>query len=142
MDEKYQCIGRNIGEIHRASIMYFANEFSKFNIGAGQYVFLLNLYRNEGITQDELTSIVKLDKATTARALKKLEDEGYVKRVRREDDKRFYSIMLTEKAKEIKQDIYSIMNTWEEKMRNCFTDEESKELIRLLNKLNNSIYKK
>ena len=102
-------IGKYIGELHRASGIYFSKKFSKFGIGAGQYVFLLNLYKNSGITQEELTEKVKLDKATTARAIKKLEDEGYVSRVKKESDKRAYKLELTEKAENIKEEVYSIM---------------------------------
>lgn len=80
----YKYIEKHIGIIHRAACMYYSKELSKFGIGSGQYLFLLNLYRNEGITQEELTEQVKLDKATTARAIKKSEIEGYVKRIKKE----------------------------------------------------------
>lgn len=134
----YQHIGKYIGEIHRASYMYFGKRFNKFGIGAGQYLFLLNLYENDGITQEELTRKVRLDKATTARAIKKLEDEGYVRRIKKESDKRAYRLELTEKAEQIKDDVYSIMNEWESEIRMCFTDDESQELMNLLNKLSKS----
>lgn len=133
-----QHIGKYIGELHRASGIYFSKKFNKFGIGSGQYIFLLNLYRNSGITQEELTDIVKLDKATTARAIKKLEEEGYVSRVKKENDKRAYRLELTEKAENIKEEVYSIMNQWESKVRSCLTQEETEELINLLSKLRNS----
>lgn len=133
-----QHIGKYIGELHRASSIYFSKKFNKFGIGSGQYIFLLNLYRNSGITQEELTDIVKLDKATTARAIKKLEEEGYVSRVKKENDKRAYRLELTEKAENIKEEVYSIMDQWENKVRSCLTKEETEELINLLSKLRNS----
>lgn len=133
-----QHIGKYIGELHRASGIYFSKRFNKFGIGSGQYIFLLNLYRNSGITQEELTDIVKLDKATTARAIKKLEEEGYVSRVKKENDKRAYRLELTEKAENIKEEVYSIMDQWENKVRSCLTQEETEELINLLSKLRNS----
>lgn len=134
----YQHIGKYIGEFHRYSCIYFAKKFSRFGIGSGQYLFLLNLYNSNGITQEELTDKVKLDKATTARAIKKLEDMGYVKRVKKESDRRAYKLEITEKAEQIKEEVYSIMDEWEAKIRSCFTNEESQELSRLLNKLSKS----
>ena len=131
----YQNIGKYIGEIHRASGIYFTKKFSKFGIGAGQYLFLLNLYTHDGITQEELTDKVKLDKATTARAIKRLEDEGYVNRVKKENDRRAYNLKLTEKAEQIREEVYLIMDEWETEVRNCLTNEESQELMNLLNKL-------
>lgn len=135
---EYTYIGKYIGMIHRTACAHFSKEFSKFGIGSGQYLFLLNLYKNENITQEELTEKLKLDKATTARAIKKLEEEGYVKRIKRESDKRAYSLMLTKKAKDIQEEVYYIMSEWENMIKSCFTEEESEELMRLLNKLTKS----
>ena len=136
--EGYQHVGKYISDIHKSGCIYFNKEFRELGIGAGQYIFLLNLYRCDGITQEELTAKVKLDKATTARAIKKLEDKGYVKRVKKENDRRAYKLELTEKAEEIREKVYLIMNEWDIKVRNCFTNEESQQLMKLLNKLSKS----
>ena len=133
-----EVIGKHIGEIHRSSCIYFGKKFKKLGIGSGQYLFLLNLYKHDGMTQEELTQKVKLDKATTARAVKKLEDEGYVKRVKKENDKRAYSLQITEKGEQIKEDVYLVMNEWENEVRKCLSKEESEQLAKLLNKLSKS----
>ena len=36
--------------------------------------------------------------------------------MRRDDDKRAYSIMATEKAESIKKDVFLILDSWEEKL--------------------------
>jgi DNA-binding MarR family transcriptional regulator len=136
--EGYEHIDKYISDIHKSSCIYFNKEFGKIGIGAGEYTFLLNLYKCDGITQEELTEKVKLDKATTARAIKKLEDKGYVKRVRKENDRRAYKLEITEKADQIREKVYLIMDEWETKVKNCFTNEESQELMKLLNKLSKS----
>lgn len=118
-------------------MMYFSKKFSKFNIGAGQCFLLVRLYENQGITQEELSSMLSLDKTTIARNLKKLDDQGYIKRIKREDDKRSYSIDVTEKSLKIKDEVYRILHSWEERLNSCLTNDESKQLIILLNKLNN-----
>lgn len=136
-NEEYEYIGKNIGKVHRMSMMYFSKKFSKFNVGAGQCFLLVRLYENQGITQEELSSMLSLDKTTIARNLKKLDDQGYIKRIKREDDKRSYSIDVTEKSLKIKDEVYRILHSWEEKLNSCLTNDESKQLIILLNKLNN-----
>ena len=70
-NEEYEYIGKNIRKVHRMSMMYFSKKFSKFNIGAGQCFLLVRLYENQGITQEELSSMLSLDKTTIARNLKK-----------------------------------------------------------------------
>jgi len=136
--ESCEAIGKYIGEIHRSSCIYFGKKFKRFGIGSGQYLFLLNLYKHDGITQEELAQKVKLDKGTTARAIKKLEDQGYVKRVKKENDRRAYKLEVTEKAEQIKKDVYVIMNEWENEVRKCLANEESQQLANLLNKLSKS----
>lgn len=136
--EDYQHISKYISDINKSSCIYFNKEFGKIGIGAGEYIFLLNLYKHDGITQEELTEKVKLDKATTARAIKKLENKGYVKRVKKESDRRAYKLKITDKAEQIREKVYLIMYEWETKVRKCFTNEESQELMILLNKLSKS----
>lgn len=136
--ESCEAIGKYISEIHRSSCIYFGKKFKRFGVGAGQYLFLLNLYKHDGITQEELAKKVKLDKGTTARAIKKLEDQGYVKRVKKENDRRAYKLEVTEKAEQIKKDVYVIMNEWENEVRKYLTNEEAQQLVNLLNKLSKS----
>lgn len=134
--------GKIIARIHKMSMMYLTKQFSRFNIGSGQCFFLVKIYNNPGITQEELASAMFLDKGTTARAIKVLEDNGYIERVRRDDDKRAYSIVATEKAESIKRDVYLILDSWEESLKGCFNADEEKQFITLLNKITNSDFLK
>lgn len=136
----YHHIGKYIGEIHRASTMYFGKRASKFGIGAGQFFFLLNLYKRDGIAQEELTEKLNLDKGTTARAIKKLEDEGYLNRVKNENDRRAYRLKLTEKAEQIREEVFAILDEWEIELRSCLNDDECETLFYLLNKLSKEFF--
>jgi DNA-binding MarR family transcriptional regulator len=49
-------------------------------------------------SQDEVASILKVDKGTAARAIAKLETEGYVERKVFTTDKRIEKLYLTDKA--------------------------------------------
>jgi len=60
---------------------------------------------HEGVTQEELSSIVCVDKAATARTVKSLEKKGYLLRIHDEKDKRQNRVYPTEKAKEIGQEV-------------------------------------
>lgn len=137
---KFRDIGKNISQINRFNSMHFSKVFSKFGIGQGQYGVLLNLYREDGITQEKLSEEMKVDKATVARAVKKLEDEGYIIRKKRKYDKRSYSIILTEKANKIENEVNIIMKNWENKIKNCLTEDESSHLLELLVKVNVGLY--
>lgn len=128
-------IGRYVAEIYRTQIMFYSKKFAKFNIGAGQYLFLLFLYRNDNITQEQLTDEVRVDKGTTARAIKKLEEEGYVIRTRKEDDKRSYNLKLTKKAHDIENEFFHVLNDWKELISKTITKEESDITLKVLKKI-------
>ena len=73
---KHREIGKYISILQRLSNIYFANELSSYQIGCGQQFFLLQIFKNPGISLQELASNGSYDKATATRAVKKLEEEG------------------------------------------------------------------
>lgn len=58
---------------------------SKFEITAAEEPFFMAIQRNEGATQEDLTAVVGVDKAVTTRAIRSLENKGYL--VRKQDGK-------------------------------------------------------
>lgn len=94
-------IGRLISYIYRRNHSFITQEFAQLDISSGHLPFLLSLHHHDGISQEELSLIVGVDKTTTARAIKKLVTQGYVTRRHTEKDKRFYSLSLTTKGKNI-----------------------------------------
>lgn len=132
-DGKY--IGRYISQIHRKGRIYISKELNDLGIGSGQVMFLLELYRGDGKSQEDLAEALHIDKGTTARAIKKLEEAGFVSRVKDEIDKRANKVYLTNKGKEVQENVFSIMMKWENKIAINLSKEESKHLLNLLNKV-------
>lgn len=62
------------------------------------------IHFHNGATQEELTSIVGVDKAMTTRVLHSLEKKNLVKRVPDLQDKRQNRVYQTEKAAELSED--------------------------------------
>nr|WP_206001514.1 MarR family transcriptional regulator [Paraclostridium dentum] len=104
-------------------------------VGAGQFMFLLELYRGDGRSQEDLAETLNIDKGTTARAIKKLEEEGFLTREKDEIDKRAYKLYLTDKGKSVKGIIYEVLSKWEVYMTTNLTEEESKLVRTLLQKI-------
>ena len=132
-------LGKYISLINRQANVFFTKEFSKFGFGSGQYIFMSHLYENDGISQERLSELVNIDKGTTAKAVKKLEELGFVTRSKDLTDKRVNRIYLTSKAFNIKSDFFSILT----KCENILTDEPSPEEIsaslNILNKISKNI---
>ena len=93
------------------------------------------LYIEDGKNQEDLSKILKIDKGTTARAIKKLEEEGYVRREKDNLDKRANKVFLTEKGMDIKEDIYKILSQWESIISQSLEKEERILMINLLKKV-------
>ncbi len=97
----HKSFGKHITGIYRHLQIIINHDLNPFGLGSGQYVFFLGtLAQNEGISQKELSAIIKIDKTTTAKALKKLESEGYIFRQQDLDDKRYNRLYLTDKGTE------------------------------------------
>lgn len=135
---KCEALGKYISILYRQGNAFLTKKYSKYNIGSGQYMFLIQLYANDGLGQEELSSRLNIDKGTTARAIKKLQNEGYIIRETDEDDKRAYKIFLTEKAKEIKEDFFQILGQWNDILTSGLTAEEVEIVLKLMKKVSNN----
>ncbi|QEK13294.1 MarR family transcriptional regulator [Crassaminicella thermophila] len=135
MKREQESIGKWISIIHRYGKVYFEKELKPYNIGSGQIIFLMMLLKKDGISQEFMAEHLKIDKGTTARAIKKLEKEGYVIRKVDPEDKRAYKVYTTEKAVSIKPKIKKILSGFTEILEDSFTEEEKELLLKLLKKM-------
>lgn len=139
---KKEYFGRYISILYRQASVFYSKEFNKFGIGAGQYMFMIHLYKNDGISQEKLSELINIDKGTTAKAIKKLEELGYVERNKDISDKRINKIYLTDKALEIKNEFLTSLNKWENMLTLNLSDEEILYGLKILNKLTKNVSKK
>jgi len=134
MDQK-PSVGRYISCIYRNFHIYLHHQLEQYNLGSGQFHFLMMLYHKDGVNQETLAETLNIDKATSARAIKKLEEQGYVTRKRDEKDRRNYNIYLTEKAKKLQPTIKTILQQWTEQLLQDITKKEEQYLFTILEKI-------
>lgn len=137
--EEYRNIGRYISYFYRMGQCYINEKLEPYHIGSGQYTYLLVLFDENGISQETLSERIKIDKATTGRAIKKLMQEGYVYRKRDSKDKRRYQIFLTPKGNEIKAVVYDVLEKWNELVLQDMKTSEKKYAVELLRKMADNI---
>lgn len=133
--EKKRHIGKYISQLYRKSSVFINKELAKYGIRSGQLMFLMDLYLKDGKNQEEISERLKIDKATTARALKKLEEQDFIKRIRDDNDKRSNKIYLTDTSKDLKEEVYGVLDGWNEKISKSLTREEKETLANLLEKV-------
>lgn len=94
-------IARMITLLSRKCQCYFSRELAKFGLTAAEQPFFMALQHYEGITQEKLTAVVCVDKSATARAVRSLEQKGFLIRVEDKNDRRQNRIYPTEKARQM-----------------------------------------
>lgn len=98
MKDHFPNVGRCISILDRLMKMYYDHGLSDFEIGWGQQFYVEYLYDHPGASAKEMIECIRVDKATLTKVIKKLEEVGYVKVVRSEEDKRIKLLYLTDKA--------------------------------------------
>jgi DNA-binding MarR family transcriptional regulator len=126
---------RFITLLFRMFTVYLNQEMSKLKIGTGQYIFLAELFDKDGRSQDDLTRSTFLNKANTARALKKLEDLGYIRRVSDSNDQRVKHAYLEPAAKQIEEEFWEIILKWSEILSQDLSKQRQEQLSADLEKM-------
>jgi len=135
MNPRSESIGYWLSAIHRHTMIYLDRETVPLNIGSGQAMFLAHLYHRDGVSQEELSRELKFDKATTARAISKLEKEGLVRRNRDPGDRRAYRVSLTGRGRDAGDELRVILRGWTETLARGLTARERRLLVDMLQRV-------
>lgn len=92
---------REIGMIARALDSISNIEFREYDLTKGQYLYLVRIYENPGIIQEKLAEMIKVDRTTAARAVKKLEINGFIEKRKDPQNKKIYKLYVTDKGKQV-----------------------------------------
>jgi DNA-binding MarR family transcriptional regulator len=126
----------SVGALVREAYIRFRRELrSKYkskNVTSAQWVFLRHLWRNDGVTQVELSTSLGLHPSTTVDALRVLERNGYVRRVRDGRDGRAIRVNLTKAGWKLRDFLIPQAIRINEDALRDFTPEETATLCRLL----------
>ncbi|MGM0640957.1 MAG: MarR family winged helix-turn-helix transcriptional regulator [Thermotogota bacterium] len=133
-------IGRKISCVFRNSHNFFDQVFEEFHIGRGQmHYFMYIVNHGNGMSQEEITQALEIDKATTTRALRKLEKNEYIIRKSDEKDKRKKRVFLTEKGEQIKDELKKTAEIWEKKLLEGIPEEKVEVFLEVLEKMKDNM---
>lgn len=114
-------------------------ELNKVGIYRGQPALLFILWRNNGLTQKELSSRLNIAPATITKMVKRLEVSGFVEKKNDEKDLRISRIYLTLKAYDVMDSIKVIYKDFEESCFKGISKEERDFFNSTLVKINNNL---
>ncbi len=119
-------INRNFSILYRYGQRFFVQKLKDQGLPfeVGQFPFLMQVYRCPGITQEGLSSQAVMDKGTTARSIKQLEECGLIRREIDEYDRRIQHIYPTPDALQIKEQVFDIIKNLHEVLYKGLSKEE------------------
>lgn len=113
----------------------FKAPLEEFHLTPKQFSLLAFLWKQDGLSQVELSEKCQIDRTTIGGLIDRLQTQGYVRREPDPDDLRAFKIRLTDKGRAHKTELLSIAR----EITGVFTDglspEETETLRQLLKKL-------
>ncbi|GIN12180.1 MULTISPECIES: MarR family winged helix-turn-helix transcriptional regulator [Shouchella] len=92
---------REIGMIARALDSISNIEFKEYDLTKGQYLYLVRICEQPGIIQEKLAEMIKVDRTTAARAIKKLEKNGFIEKKEDAHNKKIKKLFPTQKGERV-----------------------------------------
>ncbi|AMD18390.1 hypothetical protein TL18_10455 [Methanobrevibacter sp. YE315] len=125
-----------ISIIYREHAKYINENVKQEELSFGLHPLLIIIYRNDGISQEQLAEALHLNESTITRNLKKLEDKGLIEKIK---DKRKKIIKVTPKGGNIAQKVMNYDAMWDEKIKENLTDEEYDNFLKILRKISEDL---
>lgn len=123
---------RQISVTYRCAMRFRENELADTGLAGCQTPYLTALFRQPGISQEEIARQLNVNKSSVTRQLAILEEKGYVRREPSDADRRLMLVYPTDKALDVKERLYRCYHDWNSYLTHDFSDEEQALLSTLM----------
>lgn len=128
-------VGFLLAKAYQRACAIFKEEFEGYDLTTQQFALLCFLWREDGISQAELSAKSQIDRTTMGGLIDRLEGDGLVKRLPHPEDRRAYRICLTQAGKELEEPLSAIAMKTKSRFTSRLSDVELQTLVSLLEKL-------
>lgn len=132
---------REIGMIARALDSISNIEFKEYDLTKGQYLYLVRICENPGIIQEKVAEMIKVDRTTASRAIKKLEINGFIEKKGDDQNKKIKKLFPTKKGKNIYPFIIRENDYSNKVALSGFSENEIETIYNLLQKVRKNVEK-
>jgi len=130
-----QTIGFLLAKAHQRGYALFKARLTPFGLTPQQFVLLAFLWKQDALTQAELSDKTDIDRTTMGGLIDRLAKDGHVERLPHPDDRRAYRICLTERGKSLEDELCPLAREVRERFLARLTQDEQQTLRALLEKL-------
>lgn len=114
---------------------HFNNYLKEYDISPEQWSLVFRVVERSGLTQKELSDSTYKDQANITRSIDRLEQKGFLKRIENPNDRRSFQLVPTQDAIALVERIIPLSQAFNAQLTQGFSEEETKMLIALLNKV-------
>lgn len=136
MEDKLTASFRELMRRHRIIVQDYLDSLCLY---IGQPRVLFYLEENPGISQTELSKMLKISKEATSVSLRRLENAEFIERKECHEDRRINLLYLSKKGEEVVRDLRQNFDEINNSMFTDLNDEEKDLLFDLLFKMNTSL---
>ena len=123
----------------RKNYANFVNKsLSNSDITLSEFAYLKEVVNCDGIAQDELIRNLSIDKAAATRIAQSLEKKEIIKRIRNENNKRFFNVFLTDKGHEYADFIKQTLSDFYNVLNNEVSSSDMKTFMTIFKKINSN----
>ena len=115
------------------------NRLSPYKVTLGQWFFLRALWEEEGLSQRELSKRVRTTEPTTVSALRVLERNGLIRRVRNASDRRTVNTYLTAEGRALKEELLPLVLEVNKAAGDGLTRDEVRVFKRLIKRMRENV---
>lgn len=124
-----------IGELARRRYLTAERDFAALGLNHTEARLLTLLSQEGGVcAQEALSNMLYVDRSNAGRALKRLEQQGYVARRKDEADKRAYLVEMTGKGRKAASEIAKLGKKMAQSFFGDLKEEEATMIVELLKK--------
>ena len=128
--------GYHFAKLHRLMAALCKQDLKDLGFQPSQIPFIVELLHCNGpVTQDELSTVLVIDKAATARALDQLERNGFVHRKVNPDNRRQKLVTATDKARAVEDALYGILQATSDVFTRNFSQKDIDQMLKFLNQM-------
>lgn len=121
--------------LHRQSEIVLTRKLTDLGLSSNQFVYIMCLCDHPGISQEQMSALLRIDKGSVAKSVGQLSTLGYISRTVCETDKRQYKLLPTQKALDLYPHLRQVVLEYEKHITKDLTPIEKDILYSLLEKL-------
>ncbi|MCD7729045.1 MAG: MarR family transcriptional regulator [Clostridia bacterium] len=132
---------KNINLVSRSAEAFREERLAPYGIKGCQSHYFLEICRTPGISQEELSRSLLINKSNVARQISLLEKGGFVKREAKDGDRRTFLLYPTQKMLDALPEVKRVHGEWRRLVTEGFTEDESRQLQLLSEKMEQNVRK-